>query len=175
MTPEEIDKLTASPELDALVLVTVCGWKWRKMRRDDLCQLIPPPNEPNGWEPSPKFADEVIESTRAQIVDYWPKESERYDDWDQGCVKHHANGVNWERQMPSPSSSWSDMRLVVDEMHKRGAWFSLVYLDNFPDSVKHGFAATFCGETQGDAEGDDAPLATCRAALRACMKLEEKR
>jgi len=65
---------------------------------------------------------------------------------------------------PQYSTTWEGMRLVVEEMQKRGLY---VYCTHHSDGQTTAQVVRDAEETLGDAQSDSAPHAVALAALRA--------
>jgi hypothetical protein len=165
----EIDSLTACQETDALSLVFICGWRWRKQKVAGRCSLSPPLNDPTGWEPSPDYMSVGEEAKYCDIVDdHWPDDDERFSDWPRGCIKWNKRGHGFNPQMPSPSQSWDDMRMIVEAMTRNGWRWEL----GNPAIPKPCWGVKLSPVRENSAVehwayANELPLAICKAALKA--------
>jgi len=135
LTPAQIEAMPAGRELDARVLVHVCGWRWWLYKQAKACSLVPP-NHPS-----------VEDGTHGPFAG-WPDESERFKDW---------TFSGWV-EAPKVSSDIAAAFGVVEAMMKRG-YSVFIQFDKLEPNF---WACDFGGEVL---DGETLPLAICRAAL----------
>jgi hypothetical protein len=147
-TPRHIDSLPAGRELDARVLVHVCGWRWRLYKQVGRCSLVPPDFD-------------YTETATHAVFEGWPSDEERFRDW---------TFLRYE-EMPHPSTSIAAAWDIIEAMHAKGATTNIDH-----ERGRNEYIVRFMWSNLRDAFSiaDNAPLAICRAAVRAVFANKEQ-
>lgn len=166
---KDVDSLSVR-ELNAAVAQELFGWRWflsTHLADRKLIGLWPP--ERDGWVRSNWHA-EWFEDVTGHESDY-----KRFVDWDRlgRKGKNGRDGIG----VPHYSSSWDAMRLVVEEMDRRGFWCRMRSRFNPDDKAVAGFTPHDCTGWNGDPDhktlDDSLPTAVARAALKAVRGMND--
>jgi hypothetical protein len=143
MTPEEIERMPAGRELDALIAEKVMGFKWRTSKHSGYRYLFPPGHRSNlftdsiGNEPLYGDWDDCVPAYSTDIAAAWQVVEKLCAD---------AHNFSFDSGAFGPGSDWQN---------KIDKW--TVCFDDYTTVEVHSYAPTM-------------PLAICRAALLATLQ-----
>jgi len=142
VTNDEIDRMEAGPELDAMVAVAVFGWEWFAVERH-----FEPPRGYETWR-----------SLRDPKSGFY-----HFGDEDRLASGNEPIWNTFGERPPKYSTEIAAAWQVVERMKGVSPWPYWFELSHRPK----GFMCNFVGDTPHNAYAESAPLAICKAALRA--------